>query len=69
MGLFPLQAPKLPKKRILAHYDCFKFQAYMSACESDEKVKISTIFRARLPQKLILVQFARERSKCGNFEL
>ena len=35
----------------------------MSSCESYEKVKIWTIFRARLPQKLILVRFARVREK------
>ena len=57
-------------KNVYTHinYDyCFKFQAYMSACESYEKVKISTVFRARQPHNQILVRFAREREKIWKF--
>ena len=37
-------------------------------CKSYEKVKKSTIFRARLPQKRFLFQFARKREKIWKFQ-
>ena len=39
----------------------------MSVCESYEKVKTSTIIRARQTKKQILVRFAREREKIWKF--